>query len=744
MYKNTLSAEASASRRPTVLLIEDDPLYAELVQEFLSGPLPRADGREASDFSVAGFDVLWATSLEQGLACLAIAETDRNRDGDSEIGSGADVVVLDLSLGDSNGLATLDAVTQAAPGTPVVVLTGDASEANALMAVRKGAQDYLVKADVRPVNLRRALLYALERRSTLSALLQTGSAVTNLLDSLYTAAMVVEAVRDNHGAVADFVWCLGNRACQRVLGLDVAQGKNHSVAKTLPGIRTGELLAALIGIADGGGDLDGEFQVTIAGHPRWLHVCARRLVGGRSGSERLAISIDDITERHQYQERLKFLATRDPLTGLPNRTLFQDQLEQSVRRADANGRSAAVFYIDLDHFKTINDTMGHSTGDRVLQDVARRLEAISPPETFISHLSGDEFALIVPDAGSVLAVTVLAEAVLGHLEQPFVVDGREIFTSASIGVVLYPDSAGTPHGLMRNVDTAVHHAKRKGRNTYSFYSERLSHEMVRRLHLETGLRRALERGEMRVVFQPKIDLQTRALIGAEALLRWTNPDLGVVSPVEFIPVAEDTGMIVPIGEWVLQEVCRWLSRWQKQGQKPIRVAVNLSARQFRDPLLVERVKAIVATTGISARQLEFELTESVLVENAAEATKALWALRGLGVTLSIDDFGTGYSSLSYLKRFPIDALKIDQSFVRDLPDSQDDMAIVRAIILMGRSLDLHLVAEGVETAQQAEFLRANDCQFAQGFLFARPLSAEDFETFMMTGNCDSDLELEVS
>lgn len=725
-------APTSAFTLPTVLLIEDDPLFAELVEGYLEAGAGAVAGAD-----VAGFRVLRAATLEQGLAVLH----GTGPGAGEEDGGGADVVLLDLSLGDSDGLATLEAVIDHAPGVPVVVLTGDASERMALQAVRRGAQDYLVKADMRPVSLRRALLYALERRSTLTALLQAGSAVSGLLDSLNAAAAVVEAVRDSSGAVTGFAWCLGNRSCQRLLGLDVAAVEGRPLHDTLPWYADSGLPAALERVADGYGDIDRELTVVIAGQTRWLHVSAVRLSGGRLGGGRLAVTLEDITERHQHQERLRFLATRDPLTGLPNRTLFQDHLEEAVSRAERGSQRAAVLYIDLDHFKTINDTMGHSTGDRVLQDVARRLEIISPPEAFISHLSGDEFAVLLPRVSDEAEVTAAAAAVLKHLEQPFVIDGREIFISGSIGVVLYPDSARNPNGLMRNVDAAVHHAKRQGRNTYSVYSEHLSHEMVRRLHLETGLRRALERGEMRVVFQPKMDLASGQISGAEALLRWDSRELGAVSPVEFIPVAEDTGMIIAIGEWVLEEVCRWLARWNRQGHRPVRVAVNLSARQFRDPLLVERVKAIVAAAGVSARQLEFELTESVLVENATEATKALWALRGLGVTLSVDDFGTGYSSLSYLKRFPIDALKIDQSFVRDLPDSSDDKAIVRAIILMGRSLDLALVAEGVETQAQADFLKANQCTYAQGYLFARPISGPEFEAFMV--GCDDDLELGV-
>ncbi|KAA5604919.1 EAL domain-containing protein [Roseospira marina] len=441
----------------------------------------------------------------------------------------------------------------------------------------------------------------------------------------------------------------------------------------------------------------------------------------------------DITERKIAEQRLLFLATRNPLTGLPNRALFRDRLEAAISRADTRGTMLGILFVDLDHFKNINDTLGHPAGDRVLQMAGRRLQGHVRPGDTVSHQSGDEFTVILEHVSGEDEVADIAHRMLIDLSRPFEVDGREIYTSGSIGVVIYPRTRGGISNLLRNVDTAVNFAKKKGRNNYQFYTDRLSDDMVRRLQIETGLRRALERDELFMVYQPKVDLTSRAVVGAEALLRWRSTELGDVSPVEFVPVAEETGLVVPIGEWVLRAVCKQLRVWRDQGLPPIRVGVNLSARQFRDQRLAETIKGILSDTGVKPELLDLELTESMLVENADEAVEALWSLKNIGITLSIDDFGTGYSSLSYLKRFPIDALKIDRSFVMDIPSSEDDMAITQAIIRMASSLGLQLIAEGVETEPQVEFLRANGCQLGQGYLFSKPIEKEGMADLLKHG-----------
>jgi diguanylate cyclase (GGDEF)-like protein/PAS domain S-box-containing protein len=454
----------------------------------------------------------------------------------------------------------------------------------------------------------------------------------------------------------------------------------------------------------------------------------------RIGGRHLFIGMmRDITERKIAEQRLLFLATRNPLTGLPNRALFRDRLEAAITRADARGTILGILFVDLDHFKNINDTLGHPAGDRVLQMAGRRLQGHVRPGDTVSHQSGDEFTVILENVSDEDEIATIAHRMLDDLSRPFEVDGREIYTSGSIGVVIYPRTRGGISNLLRNVDTAVNFAKKKGRNNFQFYTDRLSDDMVRRLQIETGLRRALERDELYMVYQPKVDLATRAVVGAEALLRWRSAELGDISPVEFVPVAEETGLVVPIGEWVLRAVCRQIRTWVDDGLPPVRVGVNLSARQFRDQRLADTIKGILSDTGVKPDLLDLELTESMLVENADEAVEALWTLKNVGITLSIDDFGTGYSSLSYLKRFPIDALKIDRSFVTDIPASEDDMAITQAIIRMASSLGLQLIAEGVETEPQVEFLRLNGCQIGQGFLFSRPIDHVGMANLLASG-----------
>ncbi|MEO5373180.1 MAG: EAL domain-containing protein [Alphaproteobacteria bacterium] len=447
----------------------------------------------------------------------------------------------------------------------------------------------------------------------------------------------------------------------------------------------------------------------------------------RLGERRLFIGVvRDITERKQNEQRLRFLASRDPLTGLANRALFRERLDEAIGRSDAPTRPLGLLFVDLDRFKNINDTLGYQAGDHVLWEAARRLERCVRDGDMVARLSGDEFTILFEGIRGPEAVAAVAREVLDQLSQPYDIDGREVYITACIGCALYPDHADNASNLLKTVDTALNDAKRKGGGNHVFYTSELSSRIERHLQLENGLRRALDRGEILLHYQPKVDLSNHRIVGAEALLRWNSPELGSISPVEFIPIAEESGLIIPIGEWVLREACLQVKRWMKLGLPPLRVAVNLSARQFRDSALTTRILEIMAETAIDADMLELELTESMLVENADEAIQALWALKGLGITLSIDDFGTGYSSLSYLKKFPIDSLKIDQSFVRDIPTNKDDVAITRAIVSMAKSLDLKIVAEGLEEIEQINFLQGLNCEQGQGYYFSRPVSAADF------------------
>jgi len=434
----------------------------------------------------------------------------------------------------------------------------------------------------------------------------------------------------------------------------------------------------------------------------------------------------DITERKRTDDKLKFLATHDSLTSLPNRYTFNERLKEVAELSEETGDRMAVLFIDLDNFKHINDAMGHPIGDVVLQLVAKRLETCVRSRDLVARLTGDEFTVILESVKGETEVQNVAEHMLQQLRQPFHVDGKELYTSGSIGIIVYPDNCDQIDEVLKNVYTSSHHAKKQGRDNYQFYSATLSANALRRLSLERGLRHALENNEFQLAYQAKVDLGTGRIIGAEALARWTSPDLGPVSPVEFVPVAEETGLIVPIGDWILETAMRQAAEWMDKGLTDVSVSINLSARQFQQGNLVERIAEIMEHTGLPSKNLDLELTESMLVENADETVKLLERLKGLGASLSIDDFGTGYSSLSYLTKFPLDALKVDRSFVTGLPDNADAVTMAKAIVNMARNLGLKVIAEGIENERQGTFLHGLGSDIGQGYLYSRPVPFADF------------------
>jgi diguanylate cyclase (GGDEF)-like protein/PAS domain S-box-containing protein len=438
----------------------------------------------------------------------------------------------------------------------------------------------------------------------------------------------------------------------------------------------------------------------------------------------------DISERMQTQERLQYLAYHDVLTKLPNRALLMERLEHAATRARRRKNRLALLFLDLDRFKVINDTLGHDFGDRLLQVLAHRLLQCVRQEDTVARLSGDEFAILIESMESAEAVAEVARKVLGVFVQPFEVFDRELFVTTSIGVSIFPTDGDNGKTLLKHADTAMYRAKDKGRNTFQFYSAEMSAAALDRLTLETNLRRALERDEFVLHYQPQFNLKTGRVIGVEALLRWVHPERGLLGAPSFIPLLEETGLITPVGEWVVKTACREIGQLQESHGLPLRLAINLSPRQFDSLDLIERIGDATRDCRLPPEQLEFEITESLLMSRTAGTLDTLSRLADFGYRFAIDDFGTGYSSLSYLKRFPISTLKVDRSFVRDMPGDKDDTAIVNTIVAMARSLDLEVTAEGVETDEQLAALRAFGCDNFQGFLYSHPLPLAELRGFL--------------
>ena len=442
----------------------------------------------------------------------------------------------------------------------------------------------------------------------------------------------------------------------------------------------------------------------------------------------------DITEQKQVEEKIRHMAHHDALTQLPNRVLLHDRIGQAIAQAQRNDQAMALLFIDLDRFKTVNDSLGHPVGDKLLQVVAGRLLACTRASDTVARIGGDEFVVLLGDLDRPEAARHVAQKVLDSLSEPVTVDGHELKITPSVGICAYPHDGQDVETLMRNADIAMYHAKQMGRNNFQFFTQIMNDVAQQRLLLENDLRYAVERGEFILHYQPQLDLKTGGIVGFEALVRWRHPQRGMVAPSEFIPAAEETGLIGPIGEWVLREACTQARAWQKAGHPQLQVAVNCSAKQFQHEGFVETVGRILRETGMPAARLELEITESVIIHHSEEVNARFQALEDMGVRISIDDFGTGYSSLSYLKRLAIHQLKIDQSFVRDISSDPDDAAIVSAIIAIAHSLDLDVVAEGVETAEQLAFLRSLGCDSAQGYFFSRPVPADEFEKLMIGWN----------
>lgn len=577
--------------------------------------------------------------------------------------------------------------------------------------------------------------------------------VQDITDRKRHELAMVEAtnkLRDTLGAIPDLL--LEVDAAGRIMDRHVPEptglALGDAVGKTLAEVFHEEaatvFTAALQEALEQGASLGMITELETRQGPRWFELSASRKEGARNGAASFVVLARDVTSRREAEQNVYRLAYFDPLTGLPNRLSFGERLEREVYRARRADRKLAVLFLDLDGFKNINDTMGHGTGDLLLQwvsdrlrhsvrpaDVVARVDA-SEQEIALARLGGDEFTVLVPNLESAEDVLGVAHRIHEQMRRPFLLEGRDVVLTASIGISVFPDDGEDGSTLLKHADTAMYHAKDQGRDNCQFYSSSLTERALRRLDLENSLRRALERDEFFLVYQPQLDVATGRVQSVEALIRWQHPERGLISPLDFIPAAEENGLIVPIGEWVMRTACADAMRWTEEGLD-LRVAVNLSARQFRDPALPDRIAAILKASGLAAERLELEVTEGSLMEDTEATLATLNQLTSIGLRLSLDDFGTGYSSLSYLKRLPLDNLKVDRSFVRGLPFDHDNMAIVRAIVSLARNLGYSVTAEGVETVAQASCLRTLACDMLQGYFIGRPVGARELpgviETF---------------
>ena len=527
-----------------------------------------------------------------------------------------------------------------------------------------------------------------------------------------------------------FIDCHSPRT--EVLGRSRLQLIGNSVLEVLPPEAAAVWIDALRCANRDGVSAGQHFELVLPDGRCWFELSMSRRAGGDVLAPRFIVLSRDITERKDAERRIARLAYFDALTDLPNRQSFLDRVDLEIKRCSNGDRRLGVLFMDLDGFKSINDTMGHGAGDQILRWAADRLrQALRPGDVVscvppngdveLARLGGDEFTALIVDIARPEDALAVANRVLQLMRQPFNLNGRPVMLTASIGIAVYPEDGLDGVTLLKHADTAMYHAKDLGRDNSQYYRNVLTENAVRRLELEGSLRQALQRDEFTLVYQPQLDASTGLMVAAEALIRWAHPTRGEISPLEFIPVAEENGLIVPIGQWVIRTACVEAARWQARGLD-LRVAVNLSPLQFKDPELLAWVRSVLAESGLAAQRLEFEITEGALMAESSQTLATLNALRDMGVSVSLDDFGTGYSSMSYLKRLPLSSLKIDRSFVEGLPHQDESVAIVRAILSLARSLGFNVTAEGVETIEQANILKHMSCDMVQGFLFSRPVT----------------------
>jgi diguanylate cyclase (GGDEF)-like protein/PAS domain S-box-containing protein len=663
---------------------------------------------------------------------LTAAFVDRLSDAIKRVKEKNDVqaVLLDWDLPDTNGFEALHVLMSAAPHLPVLVLGDDPNFTQHMSLVEHGAQDYLQKRRLDAGTLGSMVLSSIARKSREALLFIDKERARVTLNSIGDAVLST-----------DDAWGITflNPVAEKLIGWTYAEaaGRHLSeVFQVLHGTTRERLVPQLVSEVRQDRTMilpPNCILVRRDGHESPIEDSAAPIHDRSDHVAGMVVVFHDVSESHAMTQKITHLAEHDILTSLPNRALLDDRLEQGIALAQRHSRQLAVLFVDLDHFKHINDSVGHLIGDQLLKAVAQRIIPCVRGSDTVSRQGGDEFIVLLSEVNHAADAALIAEKIRLAVIAPYSIANHYLHLSASIGVSVYPNDGGDAETLIQCADTAMFHAKEKGRNNSQFFKEEMNVRAVDRQVISGDLRHALARGEFTLDYQPKINLVSGAITGVEALIRWRHPNRGLLHPIRFIPIAEDCGLIVQIGQWALREACLQAQRWVAAGLKFGTMAVNVSAVEFRSDRFFDGVCGILQATGLEPAYLELELTETAVMRNFEATSVVLRALSGMGVRIAVDDFGTGYSNLSYLKRFPIDTLKLDKSFVHDIPESANVATIVRSVIHMAQNLNLQVVAEGVENVQQLRFLQAHDCGEGQGFYFSRPVDSTECRSLLALG-----------
>ncbi|WP_426107338.1 putative bifunctional diguanylate cyclase/phosphodiesterase [Massilia sp. TSP1-1-2] len=692
---------ALTNKRGTVLVADDDPVMRLLMIEMLGQ---------------VGLDGIEAEDGRQALACFQSMAPD--------------LILMDVDMPNMDGFSACREIRRLETGAavPIIMVTGGDDIEAVTNAYEVGATDFVSKPINWPI-LGHRVLYVL----------RASDAIVRLRIADAHNRAVLAAIPDTFFRLSKEGYYLDyeqGHDATAALPVDKCVGKH--IAEVLPQEIADRLLEQMHVVLETQQIRSVDYELIRFGA---IEHYEARLVA--TGPDEVLGLVRDISERKRTEDQIRRLAYCDSLTGIPNRQAFLETLERELHRSKVGSKKFAVLFMDLDAFKRINDTLGHNVGDHLLKIVSERLRETIRPSDLVSRgdqshnlarLGGDEFTILIPDLERVENALNVAHRVKDAMRRPFLIDGHEIFVTASIGISLFPEDGDDCDSLLKYADTAMYHAKNCGKNNAKLYSSSLTMQIMSHVKLEVGLRKALKNDELYLLYQPQIDVRTSEIVGVEALVRWRHPERGIISPTEFIPLAEETGLIVPIGEWVLRTACIQARQWQKATQRSLRMAVNLSAKQFKDENLTQIVLSALHDTGLDPRYLELELTEGTLMDDARATMSTLEQLRAIGVYLSIDDFGTGYSSMNYLKRFDVRALKIDKSFICGLPQDTENAAITRAIIAMAHGLKMVVVAEGVETDEQLVLLEEYGCDMVQGFYLGHP-SPQESITLMLQKAC---------